>query len=72
MLRRLFHLTAFLALALTASAASHETDVCIYGGTSAGAIGAVQVAKMDSAQLRERLVKDGQILTAPVPSPHPQ
>jgi ribulose 1,5-bisphosphate synthetase/thiazole synthase len=34
------------ALSLASHAAQTETDVCIYGGTSAGMIAAVQAAKM--------------------------
>ncbi len=46
-----------LALVIAASAADHDTDVCIYGGTSAGVVGAVQVAKMGKRVL---LVEAGQ------------
>jgi hypothetical protein len=46
-----------LAFACTASAAKHDTDVCIYGGTSAGVAGAIQVAHMGKRVL---LVEAGQ------------
>ena len=57
MIRRLSFPAAFLAFVLAASAATHETDVCIYGGTSAGVVGAVQAAKMGKRVL---LVEAGQ------------
>jgi hypothetical protein len=57
MIPRLLLPTAFLAFVLTASAATHEADVCIYGGTSAGVVGAVQAAKMGQRVL---LVEAGQ------------
>ncbi len=47
------------ALSLASHAAQTETDVCIYGGTSAGVIAAVQVAKMGG---RVVLVEAGQYL----------
>jgi len=59
MIRRLLLPTTFLALVLTASAATHEADVCIYGGTGAGVVGAVQAAKMGKRVL---LVEAGQHL----------
>lgn len=43
---KLLSLLLPIALALTASAAPLETDLCIYGGTSAGVIAAVQGANM--------------------------
>lgn len=36
----------FLLLAVSASAAVHEADVCVFGGTSGGVAAAVQVARM--------------------------
>jgi hypothetical protein len=36
----------FLLLAASASAAVHEADVCVFGGTSGGVAAAVQVARM--------------------------
>ena len=54
-----FCLGVTLAFATSAFAAPLETDVCIYGGTSAGVIAAVQVAKMGG---RVVLVEAGQHL----------
>lgn len=54
-----FCLGVTLAFATSAFAAPLETDVCIYGGTSAGVIAAVQVAKMGG---RVILVEAGQHL----------
>ena len=62
MIRRLFFPTPFLAFARAASAAHHETEGCSYGGTSAGVVEAVQVAKISL-----RLLRDGQVLTAAAP-----
>ncbi len=39
-------LTAFVAFTSAILAVTHEADVCIYGGTSAGVVAAVQVKKM--------------------------
>lgn len=36
----------FLLLAVSASAAVHEADVCVFGGTSGGVSAAVQIARM--------------------------
>mgnify|MGYP001627192238 CR=1 FL=1 len=54
-----FCLGVTLAFVTSAFAAPLETDVCIYGGTSAGVIAAVQVAKMGG---RVVLVEAGQHL----------
>src|SRR5438552_2529068 len=50
-------LTALLAFTSAVSATTHEADVCIYGGTSAGVVAAVQVARMNRTVV---LVEAGQ------------
>jgi len=50
-------LTALLSFTSAVSGATHEADVCIYGGTSAGVVAAVQVAKMSRTVV---LVEAGQ------------
>ena len=54
-----FSLILLAGFTVSASAAPLEADVCIYGGTSAGVIAAVQVAKMGG---RVVLVEAGQHL----------
>ena len=49
----------FVACAITSGATPLETDLCIYGGTSAGVIAAVQGAKMGKKVV---LVEAGQHL----------
>lgn len=56
---KLLSILLTFALALTASAAPVETDLCIYGGTSAGVIAAVQAATMGKKVV---LVEAGQHL----------
>ena len=56
---KLLSLLLTIALAFTASAARLETDLCIYGGTSAGVIAAVQASKMGKKVV---LVEAGQHL----------
>jgi predicted flavoprotein YhiN len=53
------HLTLLATFTLSASAAPTETDLCIYGGTSAGVIAAVQASKMGKKVV---LVEAGQHL----------
>ena len=48
-----------IAFSLTGQAAPMETDLCIYGGTSAGVIAAVQTATMGKKVI---LVEAGQHL----------
>ena len=52
-------IAAFLALGSAGLAADYEADVCIYGGTSAGVVAAVQTLKMGRSVL---LVEAGQHL----------
>jgi len=54
-----FHLTLLATVTLSAYAAPMETDLCIYGGTSAGVIAAVQGSKMGKKVV---LVEAGQHL----------
>jgi hypothetical protein len=57
-------LSIFFALIITrVSAAPIETDLCIYGGTSAGVIAAVQALSYDG--LRTKLLRDQQLLAVP-------
>ena len=53
------HLALLTCFTLSASAAPLETDVCIYGGTSAGVIAAVQASTMGKKVV---LVEAGQHL----------
>jgi hypothetical protein len=57
-------LLILFALMITGvSAAPIETDLCIYGGTSAGVIAAVQALSYNG--LRTKLLRDQQVLAVP-------